>query len=268
MASRNNLIAFVLVIGVLCLGLSLFLSSRSEKTPFAQKPLASLTPQSGRMAIFRKNMTVKEIPVQKSFVFSLDTIETGADGEASLEFDSGYRLHIPENVLMTVTGSPDETTLILKKGDIQVENFGSEGSVFISKEGSRWTANDYELIYKKRQGDSTLPDVSANADTSNIPALQPKEGLSPDYIQDMLRGQRQNFFKCYAQLLQRTPGVTGQASLSFIIDRSGKILQPEVASSSIADAVFKKCLLEALQRMEFKSFTGDPISTVFPLKFE
>ena len=158
--------------------------------------------------------------------------------------------------------------LVLKKGEIQVENFGSEGSLFISKDGSRWTATDYEQIYKKRQGDPSLPDTSVNADASNMPTPQSKDGLSPDYIQDMMRAQRQTFFKCYTQLLQKSPGVTGQATLSFIIDKNGKVLQPEIASSNIADPGFKKCLLEALQRMEFKSFTGDPISTVFPLKFE
>lgn len=268
MKSKNGLIGLLVCIGVVCLGLSLFLSSRSDKNSFAQKPLATLTRTSGKISVFRKNMTVKEILTQKTMVFSLDSIETSADGEASLEFDSGYRLRLPENILITLSGDKDQVNLVLKKGEVQVENFGADGSLFISKDGSRFSANDYELVYKKRQGDPSLPDTSANADSSNIPTTQQKEGLSPDYIQDMMRAQRQTFFKCYTQLLQKSPGVTGQATLSFIIDKNGKVLQPEVASSNIADAVFKKCLIEALQRMEFKSFTGDPISTVFPLKFE
>lgn len=268
MKSKNGLITLLVCIGVVCLGLSLFLSLRSDKNTFAQKPLATLIQNSGKISVFRKNMTVKEILSQKTMLFSFDSVETAADGEATMEFDSGYRLHLPENILVTISGNKDQVNLVLKKGDVQVENFGAEGSLFISKEGSRWSANDYELVYKKRQGDPSLPDTSASADTSSLPTLQTKDGLSPDYIQDMMRSQRQTFFKCYTQLLQKSPGVTGQATLSFIIDKNGKVLQPEIASSNIADAVFKKCLVAALQRMEFKSFTGDPISTVFPLKFE
>lgn len=269
MTLKNGLVPILVGIGILCLGLSLYLATRTEKSLFTQKPLATLSNGSGQVSIFRKNMTTKETLTQKTFLYTLDSVETSADGEAMMEFDSGYRIHIPENTLLTLAQERDRTTLLLKRGDIQVENYGQEDTLFISKDGARWKPNEYELVHKARRGDQSLPESSTgSAEVTAIPSTQLKEGLSPDYIQDMMRSQRQNFFKCYTQLLQKTPGLTGQASLSFVIEPSGKVTQPEVASSNIQDSTFKKCLVEAVQRVEFKSFRGEALSTVFPLKFE
>ena len=156
--------------------------------------------------------------------------------------------------------------MILKRGDVDVENYGREGSVYISREGVRWTATEYEMTYKKQAPSSTLPEL-APADAGNTAAPR-IDGLTSEAIQETLKTYRGSFFKCYTQLLQKTPGVVGQASISFTIERTGRIAQAELISSSISDGDFKKCLLESVRRVEFKSFAGEPISTVFPLRFE
>lgn len=265
---KNNwLIPSLIVTGLLFLGLSLFVSTRTDKSLFGQKPLARLEQGMGQVYVLRKNMTVKEKLARKSFLYSLDSVETSGDGDAMMEFDSAYRIRILENSLITLEKDKDKINIVIKRGDVQVENYGQEGTVFVSREGVRWTATDYEMVYKKQNQDQSLPDTAAPE--AALPDSRPSvSGLSPEYIQDILKSQRNSFFKCYTQLLQKTPGITGQASLSFTIERSGKIIQAEVASTNIADASFKKCLIEALERIEFKSFNGDPISTVFPLKFE
>ncbi len=56
--------------------------------------------------------------------------------------------------------------------------------------------------------------------------------------------------------------------MSFTIEKSGKISNPNVASSQLNDNEFKACLFEVLKRIEFKAFEGEPISTVIPLNFE
>lgn len=265
----NWWIPFLVLAGLVFLGLSLLISTRTDRSLFAQKPLARLEEGSGKVYVFRKDMTVKERLVRKSFLYALDTVETGADGDAVMEFDSAYRIRILENSLITLDRDQDKITLIIKQGDLQVENYGQEGTVYISRNGRRWTATDYEMVYKKQAQDESLPDTSTAVTPvlpdSKVPSLG---GLSQEYIQDVLKSQRNSFFKCYTQLLQRTPGVTGQASLSFTIENSGRVSQAAIASSTISDAAFKACLLEALQRVAFKSYSGETISTVFPLKFE
>ena len=97
---------------------------------------------------------------------------------------------------------------------------------------------------------------------------QATEGLTPSYIVDTLKSQKGIFYKCYTQLLQKNPGVVGETSISMTIEPNGKISRSDVTSSQMNDASFKKCLIEATARIEFKPFRGDAITTVFPLKFE
>lgn len=267
MAKNKWLIPSLIIFGIFCVALSLLVASETEKQKPGARPLARLESKVGNVFILRKNLTKKEILSRKSSLFALDSVETGPDGDATMEFDSAYRIRIIENSLVTVDEEADRIVLILKRGDVEVENYGREGSVFISRDGVRWGATDYEMSYKKQLQASSLPETTPTTDSTSSPG-KAYEGLSAELIQDTLKTQRASFFKCYTQLLQRTPGVVGQASLSFTIEVTGKISQAEVASSSINDADFKKCLLEAIRRVEFKTFAGEPVSTMFPLKFE
>ncbi len=267
MAKNNWLIPSLIVVGIFSVALSLFIASQTEKQKPGARPLARLELNLGKVFVLRKNMTQKEILTRKATLFALDSVETGVDGDATMEFDSAYRIRIQENSLITMDEEGDRIVLIIKRGDVQVENYGREGSVFISKDGVRWNATEYEMNYKKQAPAETLPDL-APAETSQIPTASLNEGLTSEFIQDTLKTHRGAFFKCYTQLLQKTPGVVGQASISFTIERTGKVSSAEIASSSLNDATFKKCLIEAVRRVEFKSFNGDPISTVFPLRFE
>lgn len=269
MTKNNWLIPSLIAIGLLSLALSFFIASRTEKQKTGQTPLARIELNLGKVFVLRKNMTQKDTLTKRAPLYALDSVETGADGDATMDFDSSYRIRVEENTLITLDQDEERIIIIIKRGDVQVENFGKDDTVYVSRDGVRWTATDYEQQYKKQTPTQTLPDLAPSGD--NMPESSSKRadgGLTADFIQETLRLQRGAFFKCYTQLLQKTPGVVGQASLSFTIERSGKVFNAEVASSSITDATFKKCLVEALRRVEFKSFTGDAISTVFPLKFE
>lgn len=268
MAKNSWLIPSLIGLGALSLALSLFIASRTEKQKPGEAPLARIELNLGKVFILRKNMTQKETLTKRATLFALDSVETGPDGDATMDFDSAYRIRVEENSLITLDEENERTVLIVKRGDVQVENFGREGTVYVSRDGVRWTATDYEQNYKKQPQAQTLPDLAPTAETTPVSGGRAEGGLTSDLIQETLKLQRASFFKCYTQLLQRTPGVVGQASLSFTIERSGRVYNAEVASSTITDPAFKKCLIDAIRRVEFKSFTGDAISTVFPLKFE
>ncbi len=257
----------MIVGGLFFVALSLLIASQSESSKTVRQPIARLDLNLGQVSVLRQNLTQKEIVTRKAPIYSMDSIETGPDGDATLEFDSAYRIRILENSIVTVDQEGDRRVIIIKRGDLVVENHGREGSVFISRDGTRWTATDYELEHKKEGPEQSLPDLPATAD------LLPTERTSSDnltatQIQDTLNGQRSSFFKCYTQLLQKTPGTVGQISIHFTILNSGKVSQSEISSTTISDEDFKKCLLEAMKRVEFKSFAGEPISGVFPLRFE
>ncbi len=267
MAKKNLVIPILIGLGLFSVLLSLVIASQTETQAPDQRPLARISLNLGKVSILRKNLTHKENLVRKSSLYSNDSVETSADGDATVDFDSAYRIRILENSFITIGQENDRTVLIIKRGDVQVENYGREGTVYISKDGSRWTATDYEMNYKQQAPVLSLPEL-APAEEIPLAATAKIDGLTPEFIQDTLRTQRSAFFKCYTQLLQRTPGVVGQASLSFTIMPTGKVANAEITSSSINDPNFKKCLVEAVNRVEFRAFPGDPIATVFPMKFE
>lgn len=268
MAKNNWIIISLIALGLIMLALSLFISSQTEKVKPGLRPIARIELSLGQVSIFRKNMTSKETLTRRSSLFPLDSVETGADGDATMEFDSAYRIRIQENSLVTLDMENDKVVLIIKRGDVQVENFGREGTVYISRDGVRWDATDYEMNYKKQVEDSTLPEIAPSTETTVATPAKKIDGLSAEAIQETLKLHRGNFFRCYTQLLQKTPGVVGTATVSFTIERTGKVSNAELTSSSLTDPDFKRCLVEATRRVEFKSFLGDPINTVFPLKFE
>ncbi|HEY1079037.1 MAG TPA: AgmX/PglI C-terminal domain-containing protein [Bdellovibrio sp.] len=267
MAKNNWLIPSLIVIGLFSVALSLFIASQTEKQKPGARPLARLELNLGKVFVLRKNLTQKETLTRKSTLFALDSVETSVDGDATMEFDSSYRIRVQENSLITLDEENDRIVLIIKRGDVQIENYGREGSVYVSKDGVRWTATDYEMNYKKQAPADNLPEVVPSTEPSTATTVS-SDGLTSEFIQDTLKTHRGSFFKCYTQLLQKTPGVVGQASITFTIIKTGKVTQAAIASSSINDSSFKSCLLEAIKRVEFKAFNGDPISTVFPLRFE
>lgn len=269
MAKNNWLIPSLIIVGILSIALSLFIASQTEKQKPGSQPLARIELNLGKVFILRKNMTHKETLSTRATLFALDSVETSADGDATMEFDSAYRIRVQENSLVTLDEENERIVLIIKRGDVQVENYGREGTVFVSRDGVRWNATEYEMNYKKQAPAETLPELApAETGTSPTTTTNIASGLTSEYIQDTLKTHRGSFFKCYTQLLQKTPGVVGQATISFTIERTGRISQADIASSSITDTAFKKCLLGAIRRVEFQSFTGDPISTIFPLRFE
>lgn len=270
MTKNSWLISSLIILGVLSVALSIFLSTQTEKQRPGSRMLARAELNLGKVFVLRKNLTQKEQLKSRTSLYVLDSVETAADGDATLEFDSAFRIRILENSLITMDQEGEHTVLIVKRGDVQVENFGREGTVYISQEGSRWEATDYETVYRKKVAEGSTDSTPSLDSTIKATATPPPstESLTASFIEDTLKLQRNSFFKCYTQLLQKTPGVVGQASVNFTISPSGKVTQASIASSSLQDADFKKCLLEAVKRVEFQPFEGGNISTIFPLKFE
>lgn len=246
--------------GLLLIGVAFLIGNNFDVHSGSAPSLAKAEKISPPVTIFRKHLTEKEQLDKKTSLKALESLETGADGEAQLEFPSAYRLRILPNTHVTLDQEGEKTVLYLKTGSLRVENFGRDGSLFISQNGVRWSATEYGLGGKeKREDNFGMPaEVSGSTD----------ESLSPSYILETLKAHKSIFYKCYTQLLQKHPGRSGEASVSVTIEPTGKISRSEVISSQFDDPGFKKCIGEALARLDFKAFAGEPITTVFPLQFE
>lgn len=238
--------------------------------PAREEPraIAQLSSAFGQVTLERdghREVLRKSAPLQR-----LDTVETGAESEATLTLANGEQVRVLENSVIFTEIEGGRPVLIVKSGDLWAEQATEDAkSILISREGSRTTlAQDLEQRTKKAGTIAKIKKIPARREALPSTSRSRLETLTADYIQETLRTQRNLFFKCYGQLLQRTPGVSGEASVAFTIERTGRVTAADVASSSLPDAPFRRCLTDAVKRIEFKSFAGEPVQTLFPLRFE
>ncbi len=260
---KNPLALVFLGAGILLFAVSFYLSYRTSTSSEKSSRLARVERETGQVFIVRSGFTQKEKIDKSSNLFNLDSVETNDTGEALLSFESAFRLKVLVDSLVTLEKVEDNkgshVVLILKKGDIHIENFGREGELFIAKNGERVSALDFDS--------STLKAAPLEAPTTpQGPA--PVTQLTEEEISGVMASHKSSFFKCYTQLLQKDPQAKGDATLSFTIDNSGKLMVYDMTSAKLPQPEFKKCLIDVMSRVVFRPFQGPPVSTLFPIKFE
>ncbi|MBX2988938.1 MAG: AgmX/PglI C-terminal domain-containing protein [Bdellovibrionaceae bacterium] len=255
------------VAGLLIFALALWRVSLEGPAPRSgSRTMARLEPVFGELWIERDG---RKEPVNRSRpVERLTTVGTGAETEALLSFENGEQVRLLENSLVLIDWEAGRPVLVLRDGEIWPEKTKSNAeSALVSREGVRRGLAE-DLQERQQQPRRVVRPPPTEAAPVAKPVAAGNETLSSEYIQATLRTQRNQFFKCYTRLLQKTPGVSGEAALSFTIERTGRVSQAEVASASVQDPQFRRCLGEAVKRIEFKSFAGEPVSAVFPVRFE
>jgi hypothetical protein len=264
---KNPWIWGFLIVGLICIGLSLFLTTNPNEHLATTPPLAKAQRITGDATITRHGSLKREKLEGHPTLSHLDSVETGDLGEVRLDFESAFRVLLKESTLVTLERIEDQkgfhVVLIVKRGSIQVENLGHEGDLFIAKNGERISANQYH--------ESPLSKVAVeNPQTALATTTASVAGatLSEQEIQDVMGSHRTSFLKCYSQLLQKDPNAKGDATLTFTVENNGKVNGVEITSNTLKQDDFKKCLSEVMNRVEFRSFQGPPVSSLFPLKFE
>lgn len=264
---KSQLVLGFFLVGIALVSLSLYYTFKSPKSDFSEPVLARVERDTGKVTLFRGGFIHKESILKRASVRNNDSVETDETGEATLSFESAYRVQVLLNSLVTLERTDDSqdlhVVLIIKRGQIRIENYGREGELYISKNGEKVLASEYQnsqlamAVIENPEIDSSIPVNSADRRT-----------LSTEEIQNTLDAQRTSFYKCYTQLLQKMPQAKGQTNLSFTIENSGQISNVTVSSSQINNDDFKKCVKEVLNRVTFRSFNGPVVSGTYPLQFE
>lgn len=201
----------------------------------------------------------------------MDTISTGAGGEAVIAFENGEEIRLLENTRVTIDKEAGRPLIILKTGDFIPEKvLESEASARVLRDGERRRLG--EDPGRAAPTTAGTPSKKRPIEPPQLAARKAPGGrldrLTAEYIQDVLKSNRGLFFKCYTHLLQRSPASRGDATIALTIDGTGRIKNAEIASSQIPDPEFRDCLSTAAKRVEFKTFAGDPVQAIFPLRFE
>lgn len=254
----KSTITFI-VIGVILTAFGVGWIFSQQNVEVSTTPLGRVELASGKAFLRNSIASVKTPILTTNKLQNLDEIETLQNSQVVLIFPSSYRLRVFPESLLVVDQQKDFIQIIIKRGDVVVENFGEEGQLFITKDGVRMSATDYQLDVKKT---FVIPDV---------PPEKPPTELPPPQIQDIdhiIQKNKPLFQRCYTQLIQTQPQQKGDLVLSLTIAPSGKITDRQIVKNFTEDATFKSCLFEVVQRIQFSAFAGEPLTTMVPLQFE
>lgn len=255
-----TLLFLFLGVGFILVGY-LLSNSTVKKRSESILPVAQLEKLSGTVNLQRKDRLKPDITNDNESLSNLDMIETLANSQAEIIFPDGTSIRIDPESKIVLDRENNHPLIVLQKGKINLERYGNESKVTISYNGFRVSVKEWdtwfdEQINSKRSGNRP------------IEAFPSSKDLSEKFVAETIQNHKSKFLQCYHKLLQRTPGQTGSVTLAFTIEKNGRISNPHIASAALPDPIFRSCLIEALNRIEFKAFEGEPVSTVIPINFE
>jgi hypothetical protein len=92
--------------------------------------------------------------------------------------------------------------------------------------------------------------------------------LVPEVIVRIIHLNRARYRFCYSEALRHTPRLSGRVAIHFVIARSGEVKQPSVADgSTIDDADFRACLVDAFGKLSFPQPEGGEVAVTYPMFF-
>lgn len=259
MKKSNWIAPALIIVGILLIFLSTWSPKDKLDLGFTKKKLATLIEKSGSIKVQNTDLNTTIEVSREQKLEAREMLRSDSNSEALIEFNTGAQFRLTELSEVLLDILDDGTPLVVvRTGDILVEKFGQPPSFWVRKEGQLYNAVDFALVDKKNN--TRLNNNQAN--------LQNKEQITQLEIENTLNSRKNDFFKCYGQLIQKVPRASGQVLISFTIENQGQTSKVEISKSDIDDFNFISCLKEVVARTRFRTFTGNPVTTVFPLKFE
>jgi hypothetical protein len=256
---KDNIYTYIfLFLGIGFISIGYMLTKTNTKTTQRPYLLGQIEKLSGNASITRKNHSRSHLLSESEPLNILDTIETHKQSQVELQFKNDAKIRLNPESKIIVDQEREVIIIILAKGSFVIESFGNS-PISVSYQGQRVKLQEWEQWVISQNN----PHKPSGLNTYNS-----NDKLSENLVGDTIQAHKTKFLQCYNKLLQKTPGVSGSVTLAFTIEKSGRVSNPTIASSILTDSSFKSCLFEVLNRIEFKAFEGEPISTVIPLNFE
>lgn len=94
------------------------------------------------------------------------------------------------------------------------------------------------------------------------------QSLSNEYIDEMIVNRQGQLQKCWLSRLKDNPTLKGMMTLQFEISRRGKVRELRVSDTNMNDEPLQRCVLSVIERIPFRSYTGQEITLSYPITFE
>ncbi len=253
------LVPALILIGSGLIAISIWSPKSPNSRSTTENELALVIEKSGEVSVLNNEMPESVLLKVNSTLGPKDIVRTGENSDVSIQWKNEGQFRVTEKSEVLIDQLDNgQFLVVVRAGDIYVEKFGEKPSFWIRKEGQLQSAIDFALSDKSKL--SKLKDP--------VPTKSNDNQISQFEIENLLNSKKTDFFKCYGQVLQRNAQAQGSVLIGFTILNQGQATKVEVTKSDINDGPFKACLTEVVARTAFKSFSGAPVTTVFPLKFE
>jgi hypothetical protein len=267
---KSWLIPGLIMAGIALIVTALVIPSRSIDT-LGKKVIAVVIDFEGISTVEGLDQTDTANIQKKTKIKNLDVVKTKAQSEASIELSTiKAEIRVLENShILFEENTEGSVILTIKEGDLIVESLGNKADeqgpgahFWIKKDGRQLSAVDYAITNEKNMQSSPLQKSKFASQ------IKQSDVLSQSKIEEILISKKNDFFRCYGQLIQKEEQAHGQLLLSFEILPTGKVASVDVAKTDINQPAFLSCLKEVVMRTKFPPFDGKTITTVFPLKFD
>lgn len=236
---------------------------------------------------------------------SFDTLTTDTDGTAKVRFKEGLLLEVEPNSVLVIekpeVGSSGVLQITFLRGQYRVIEAGKTGAFVIQRENvvedpsARKAPSEPMRIALKPSAPVPIPSPTPTPtiamkpsptptpvvvaketleDVKIKPKVKPKvtpipdqEVLPDDYIINTVKGQKAMFQRCYISHLRLNPNTSGRINLTFVIDPDGRVSSVRVLKSTIPDPKLQQCVMAVIERIKFRSYTGNPTRINYPIDF-
>lgn len=258
---KSKLTISFFVVGVLLILSALFLPL--DQILFSpKKDLAQIIEIDGSAEVWSLDQIDTMIASKDLMLKHFDVVKTANQSEVQLVILSTNTEIILKPSSEILIESLNETSVVitLRQGDIDLVDFGeAKNNLWIKKEGKLYTIVDFALSFNKNNTQLLTHTMNSTDSSAKLTQAQ---------IEEALNQRKNDFFKCYSQLIQKNEQAHGQVLLNFEIAPQGKIITVQVSKTDIQDPIFLSCLKEVVSRVRFQPFSGENITSFFPLKFE
>ncbi len=255
-------------------------SQTKGNSPISQINIAEIISARGFATLKNTQDEISMLTLQ-SKIFQNNSLSTDQDSGVIFQLSSGAKFEMaPLTKIvfesLSANGSANVSITILE-GQIQLlSNESTLGSFEVSKKGKSLSLEELKTNIEKLK--PILPELSQIRSTT-IAESTPVEkkstklatgqkqsnhersSLDQEDINKVMRNQTSFLHRCYINYMLRSQrlDLSGQVVLSFVIQPTGKVINPKVISTPIQDEQLDRCLTDVIGRASFKEFSSRAI---------
>ncbi len=270
-----------------------WMNGRAAVSATNRGPVIAIVENASGSAVIHRLTDQSDITYRaraQSPIYHLDQILLARASAADLSFPSGYRLRLLPGTEATIqsyrpneAGSP--VLITLSSGDFQILARGTEGLLYIAMNNQIFapefrpksapaTPPLASMTLTAPTRASAQPSVAVSA-AATAPSSAPdkllvggRETLSNEYIEKVIRTHAAAFQHCQMNSIRDNLASEGSLLFNMTISPAGQVAHLHILQDMLNNKELLECTRSVLERLQFESFNGDPMTINYPIDYK